>query len=495
LASGNGLIAASSRVRLRLAPDDRLVAFVRRGDPAAFETLYERHAAELLSFCTYMLGSRHDAEDALQMTFVAAYRALLTHRRPVALRPWLFAIARNDCLNLLRKRRPTSELNGEIALNGDPFRELELKDEVTQTFKGILELPESQRAAIVLAEMHGLSHAEIGHVLGARPEQVKAYVYQARSHLISARSARNADCDEIREELATARGGTLLRQRLRGHVRTCAGCRAYADGVTHHRRQLGALAPWLPSIWLKTRVLGHALAIRSASPPYVRGVAAGGSLAGAAAEVATGGAKGLLVKVATGVACIGASACVGASVLGGSILPGQGHPSGPSIAPAAAPRAAAAASARPVAVASAGGSTPERSRTRPQRVQVAPVGEPGSSYPVRDRQGAGTGAATGSLGYDSVPTEGQARPAGEAGQGQRRRAGGEERQRQSNTGQRRSEERRRGGGSRLPRPSREERQRERELQRERVGTSGPPKKNKEERLKLREERQREHQRP
>ena len=80
------------------------------GDTAAFEALYERHCASLLSFCIYMLGSRHDAEDVIQATFTSAYRALRADGRPVALRAWLFTIARNECLNSLRRRRPTVEL-------------------------------------------------------------------------------------------------------------------------------------------------------------------------------------------------------------------------------------------------------------------------------------------------------------------------------------------------------------------------------------------------
>ena len=120
MATRNRLITAGSRVRLRLASDDRLVAFVRRGDRTAFEALYERHSGELLSFCIYMLGSRHDAEDAVQATFMSAYRALRADERPVTLRPWLFTIARNESLSILRKRRPTVELNGEPALGGDP---------------------------------------------------------------------------------------------------------------------------------------------------------------------------------------------------------------------------------------------------------------------------------------------------------------------------------------------------------------------------------------
>ena len=321
------LITAGSRVRLRLAGDDRLVAFVRRGDSAAFEVLYERHSRGLLSFCVYMLGSRHDAEDAVQATFASAYRALRADGRPVALRPWLFTIARNDCLSILRKRQPTVELNGEPALGGDPLRELELREEIRHMLVGLRELPEKQRAALVLAELHGLSQVEIGGVLGVEPEQVKAFVYQARSNLISARRAREADCREIREELATARGAALLRGRLRRHVRSCADCRLYADGVARQRRQLAVLLPLAPSLVLKYRVLEEALGIGGTDPAtYAGGVTVAGSVAGTAAEIAGGGVKALAVKMAAGVAVLGASAGVGASVIGVPIGPQEHAP-------------------------------------------------------------------------------------------------------------------------------------------------------------------------
>jgi len=72
LVERNRLMSVSSRVRLRLATDDGLIALVRSGDTSAFEAIYERHSGALLSFCAYMLGSRHDAEDAIQATFASA---------------------------------------------------------------------------------------------------------------------------------------------------------------------------------------------------------------------------------------------------------------------------------------------------------------------------------------------------------------------------------------------------------------------------------------
>jgi RNA polymerase sigma factor (sigma-70 family) len=358
LAGSNGVVAKGARLRRLVAADERLVARVRSGDPQAFAELYKRHCGELLSFCAYVLGSRHDAEDAVQTTFSAAYRALLAHERPIALRPWLFTIARNDCLSIMRKRRPEVELNGEPALRGDPYRELEVREEVRHTIKGLLELPESQRAALVLAEMHGLSQTEIGSVLGVRSDQVKAYIYQARSHLISDRRARETDCNEIREELASARGAALLRGRLRRHLRSCAGCRKYADGVSSQRRQFGFLLPLAPSLVLKYRALEHVVASgRSAAPAFRAGGAAGGSLAAAAEFI--GGVNGA-VKVA--VACLGASACVGAGVLATSGESQGGAAS--SLGSGSAPARSAAASFTTASAAGVNGQNQSATRAR-----------------------------------------------------------------------------------------------------------------------------------
>ncbi len=316
MASRDHLISARSRVWLRPADDARLVGRVRKGDTEAFEAIYDRHASELLAFCMYMLRSRQDAEDALQASFASAYRALLADVRPIRLRPWLFTIARNQCITSLRSRHPTVELNGEPALTGDPVRHAETREEIRDMLAGLRELPEKQRTALVLAEVHGLSQAEIGAVLQARAEQVKAYVYQARSNLLAERVARQTDCAEIREELATAHGPALLRTRLRRHLRSCDSCRAFADGVKRQNGHLGVLVPVIPALALKYRALEQAFAIGSSDPSTVAGSAVvGASAAGAAAELASGGVKTLAVKVAAGVAAVSASAGVGISVM------------------------------------------------------------------------------------------------------------------------------------------------------------------------------------
>src|ERR1044071_805599 len=91
---------------LRLASDERLVERVRGGSEAAFEAIFDRHHRGILGFCRHMLGSVEEAEDAVQHTFRAAYRELVRPGdRAIQLRPWLYTIARNRCITILRGRR------------------------------------------------------------------------------------------------------------------------------------------------------------------------------------------------------------------------------------------------------------------------------------------------------------------------------------------------------------------------------------------------------
>src|SRR5215218_6158929 len=114
---------------LRLASDERLVEHIRTGSEAAFEALFDRHHRGVLGFCRHMLGSVEEAEDAVQHTFLAAYRELVGSDKPVLLRPWLYTIARNRCLTMLRGRArqsaaelvepPTEHLASEVERRHD----------------------------------------------------------------------------------------------------------------------------------------------------------------------------------------------------------------------------------------------------------------------------------------------------------------------------------------------------------------------------------------
>jgi RNA polymerase sigma factor (sigma-70 family) len=269
-----------SKRLLSLASDDRLVDQIRRGNEAAFEVAFERHGTGILAFCRHMLGSREEAEDAVQHTFAAAFKDLQgDDRRQIVLRAWLYTIARNRCVSILRARREQAAELHEVPTEG-LSEQVEQRAELRELLADVRQLPEEQRAALLLAEAAGLSHAEIAAVLGCETGSVKGLVFRARTALIERRDARETPCVEIREQLATLRGGALRRNELRHHLRSCPGCSAYRDEVRRQRELLGAALPVIPSLGLKSSVLGAAGLTGSAA---VGGVSAGGLALGSAA--------------------------------------------------------------------------------------------------------------------------------------------------------------------------------------------------------------------
>ena len=143
--------------------DTRLARRVAAGDAAAFEVLYDRHHRALLSFCRHMLGSAEDGEDALQQTFLRAHGALRAGQLPDAIRPWLFAIARNRCLSMLAARRAVAvPRRGRRTVLRRSGRRRRARGDLRELVADLGRLPEDQRAAFVLFELGGLSQAEIG---------------------------------------------------------------------------------------------------------------------------------------------------------------------------------------------------------------------------------------------------------------------------------------------------------------------------------------------
>jgi RNA polymerase sigma factor (sigma-70 family) len=280
----------ASRRLLRLAGDDRLVAQIRRGSDAAFEVAFERHGPGILAFCRHMLGSREEAEDAVQHTFAAAYRDLQRgDDREIVLKPWLFTIARNRCLSLLRARHELPQGDAEVATAG-LTEQVERRAELRELLADIRELPDEQRAALLLAEVGGLAQADIASVLGCEAARVKALVYRARSGLIARRDARELPCEQVREQLSELRGGSLRRTELQLHLRECPGCREFRAEVKRQRQMLAVALPVAPTLGLKSSVLG-AVGIGGGA------AAAGGAAAGGAA-VGGGAALAGVAKVA-----------------------------------------------------------------------------------------------------------------------------------------------------------------------------------------------------
>lgn len=302
-----------------LVSDVRLVEAARAGDERAFEALYERHHPAILSFCRHLAGRLEDAEDAVQHTFLSAYREITGSAAKLDLKPWLFTVARNRCLSLLRARRlreaPTSSAlwTGARGAPEEPVAEawgaeglaekVERREDLRALVADLGLLPEPQRAALVLSELEALSHSQIAQVLQVAPAKVRSLVFQARSSLISTRDARDTSCGEIRTQLSTLTGSSLRRRTLRRHVRACVGCREFEQAVRVQHRDLALILPVTAGAGLREASVPSLLAGGAAGggAAVTTGAAAGGAaIAGGGAAAGAGG--GVLAGVAAAVA-------------------------------------------------------------------------------------------------------------------------------------------------------------------------------------------------
>jgi RNA polymerase sigma factor (sigma-70 family) len=371
-------VRAPGKADLRRVEDRQLAALAAAGDESAFEAIFERHHRGLLSLCRHLLGSLEEAEDALQHTFAVAYRQLAEREPPEHLRAWLYAAARNRCLDVLRTRR---ELPSQLppASTAGLSEEVERRSDLRELVDDIGRLPEDQRAALVMSEIQELRHAEVAQVLGCRREKVRALVYQARSSLSGWREARALPCREVRQELVVARGGALRRGTLRRHLKLCTECAAFREDVDRQRRRVALVLPVLPSLGLKERVLETAWGAAGAGGGAAAGgAAAGGGLAGSL------GATG--IKVAAAVLVLGGGVATFGGLTGAG--PGKDEPSqGPAWKPSAASerRDVAASRDREPQSASKGPRRPERARDGSRK--RATVAAPGATGPGQPEQG------------------------------------------------------------------------------------------------------------
>ena len=294
------------------------MALVGAGDDRAFEEIVDRYGSGLLSFCVHMLGSREWGEDALQLTLASAYQALSRGRRPDALRPWLYTIARNHCLSELRSRR---ELAGSDAIaverpepDGPPSL-VARREQLRELVEDIQRLPDDQRAALVLFELGDYSHAEIASVLKVRSDKVKALIFQAREGLMRGRTARESPCSQVREGMASARGKIPARGQVRAHIDRCACCRAYEHELRRQRSALALIMPVALTAKLKASVLSSA-AHGSAG---AAGFAGGGGAGVAGAGTGTAGAAGAGSGTAgfAGASAVGSVSATGAVAVSG----------------------------------------------------------------------------------------------------------------------------------------------------------------------------------
>ena len=296
---------------LRLQSDERLIGLLRGGNDAAFEVLFGRYRSRLLGFCRHMLRSTEDAEDVLQEVFANAYNAILADQREINVRPWLYRIARNRCLNHLRKPTAdgTDSMDEHVFANGRSTADVvHRRADVRHLLEDVQKLPESQRTALLLREIDALSYDQISEAMETTIPSVKSLLVRARMSLAEAAEARQLTCDDVRCELAeVAEGLKKGTPALRRHMRDCDECREYRTQLRKTNAAMAFAFPVAPLLILKKLVLaklgGAALAGGGG------GTAAGGGAAVSGAAGATG-----VATAATGVA---GGAAAGGAAAGG----------------------------------------------------------------------------------------------------------------------------------------------------------------------------------
>jgi RNA polymerase sigma-70 factor (ECF subfamily) len=168
--------------------DDRaLVTASQAGDGAAFDEIVERHRRAIYQVCFRFVNHHEDASDLAQETFVRAWKGLGDFKGQAALSTWLYRIAVNVCLNRVgAKRLKVEPLDSDGFI--DPAAELPGTDLIRQeradaVRRAIAELPEKQRATLILRTYHEMSHQEIADVLGSSVGAVKANFFHALANL------------------------------------------------------------------------------------------------------------------------------------------------------------------------------------------------------------------------------------------------------------------------------------------------------------------------
>ena len=170
------------------------MSLVGKGDTRAFELLVERHQALVIGTVGRMLGSNSDVEDLAQQVFLRVWRSAGRYVPRAKFTTWLLKIARNLVFNEMRR----TKRQAQVSIQPDPQgEELPVKDESVQSpaetmlehelqqaiEEAILQLPDTQRMALILRRYEGRSYEEIGEILELSVPAVKSVLFRARTEL------------------------------------------------------------------------------------------------------------------------------------------------------------------------------------------------------------------------------------------------------------------------------------------------------------------------
>src|SRR4051794_30340043 len=288
----------------RLLSDERLAGLAADGDRAAFAAIFDRYQQRLYSYCVSILRNREDAADAVQSTMLRAMRALEGEEREIAVRPWLYRIAHNEAVELLRRPREESDTGAGVVTVSDVEADAAVRAHLRTVLNDIRELPDRQRSALVMRELSGLSYEEIGAALMTSEAGAKQAVYDARQALHDLANGRESDCATIRRKLSDGDRRVFRGRAIRAHLTACTGCRTWQAELAARETSWAAFTPAMPA----------------AAVTALHAAAGGGAGAAGAASVAGATATGSAIAIAT----VAIAVVLGAGAVGVHEL-GKGH--------------------------------------------------------------------------------------------------------------------------------------------------------------------------
>jgi RNA polymerase sigma factor (sigma-70 family) len=281
---------------LRALSDERLARLASRGDRLAFAVIADRYQQRLFGYCVSLLRNREDAADAVQSTMLRAMRGLEGEEREVAVRPWLYRIAHNEAVTLLRLRPDDHDTGAEVVTVSDVEADAAVRAHLRAVLDDIRELPDRQRSALVMRELSGLSYTEIGAALATSEAGAKQAVYDARQALFQLAQGRDTDCETIRHKLSDGDRRMFRGRVVRAHLSACGDCRSWQAQLAARKTSWAAFAPTMPA----------AAAAGMGAAGGGAGAGAGAAAAGGVAATATGPTVAtMVVAVVLGAGAVG----------------------------------------------------------------------------------------------------------------------------------------------------------------------------------------------
>jgi RNA polymerase sigma factor (sigma-70 family) len=242
---------------------------VRSGDDGAFGELYSRYERPILGYVDGILGDHGRAEEIAQDVFVSALRAMRSSDRAIAFKPWIYEIARNACIDEVRRRQRSREVSADgdeavaerrdlVASAPSPDAFLERRQQLEHLRGAFSGLSESQHKVLVLRELEGRSYTQIAQKMGLSVPMVESTLFRARRRLGQEYDEISSGrrCEQVHRvidsggEQALRALGLRERRRFARHVAHCQPCRrqAYLAGIDESALRVPSLAGKIASL-------------------------------------------------------------------------------------------------------------------------------------------------------------------------------------------------------------------------------------------------------